>query len=159
VEPVQCLHQRFQGTGANSSVQGDGEAGGVSAIGSDFVSLSQNTAVRSRCCVACFGLLDGGAEGPYYGEELRAATRESCRSLQMFSDSTTWASRGSKTQLPTGFALRYASISRTSSALRRNSAERTICLACSADLMPTIAPVTTGSRSVQAMATSPGVQP
>ena len=32
VEPLECLHQRFQGAGADSSVQGNGEAGGVSAI-------------------------------------------------------------------------------------------------------------------------------
>lgn len=68
------------------------------------------------------------------------------------------ATQSCDTHAATGFAWRYSSISRISSGLSRNSAERTICFACSAERMPTIAPVTTGSRSVQAIATSPGVR-
>ena len=40
MEPVERLHQRVQGTGANSSVQGDGEAGGFPAVGPAFVNLN-----------------------------------------------------------------------------------------------------------------------
>ena len=68
------------------------------------------------------------------------------------------ATQSCDTHAATGFAWRYSSISRISPGLSRNSAERTICFACSAERMPTIAAVTTGSRSVQAIATSPGVR-
>src|ERR1039457_3931793 len=48
--------------------------------------------------------------------------------------------RAFHTHAATGFAWRYSSISRISTGLRRNSAERTICFACSAERIPTIAP-------------------
>jgi hypothetical protein len=38
----------FQGNGANTPVQGDGKAGGVSAIGPTFVNLNSIVGVRSR---------------------------------------------------------------------------------------------------------------
>src|SRR5580700_1999628 len=68
------------------------------------------------------------------------------------------ATQSCDTHAATGFAWRYSSIARISSGLSLNSAESTICFACSAERMPTTAPVTTGSRSVQAIATSPGVR-
>ncbi len=61
VEPVECLHQRVQGAGADSAVQGHGEAGGLSAIGPPFVTLQQKLGVRSVAC-----LTEGRVEvGPY----------------------------------------------------------------------------------------------
>src|SRR5262249_29722513 len=95
--------------------------------------------VRQRC-------LQHGAQAP--GEVGRRSRRENygCHALN------------GRPQAATGLALRYASISRISSGFKRNSADRTTCRACSAERMPTIAPVTTGSRRVQAIATSPGVQ-
>ena len=48
MEPVERLHQRVQGAGANSPVQGDGEAGGLSAVGPAFVIPNRNVDVRFR---------------------------------------------------------------------------------------------------------------
>ena len=83
--------------------------------------------------------------------EIRRTARQGC-------DRAASSMRAFHTHAATGFALRYFSISRISSELKRNSAARTICFACSAERIPTIAPVTTGSRSVQAIAISPGVR-
>ena len=48
MEPLERLHQRVQGAGANSPVQGDGEAGGLSAVSPAFVIPNSNVDVRFR---------------------------------------------------------------------------------------------------------------
>ena len=67
MELVERLHQRLQGAGADPSVQGHRQAGGVSAGGPASVAPTGNTTVRSRRRAASLGPLQEGAKlaGPY----------------------------------------------------------------------------------------------
>jgi len=58
VEPLERLHERVQGTGTNSSVQSDGEVGGLSAIGSPVLVATGNVGVRSRSCAGYLSRLE-----------------------------------------------------------------------------------------------------
>ena len=58
MEPLERIHQRVQGAGADSPVQGDGEAGGVSAVRPTSVIPIGNVGVRSRSCAAGLSRLE-----------------------------------------------------------------------------------------------------